>query len=109
MTGESGPTRSETTLSEADSRRLLQSFGVPVVDDVLVRSAGEAIDAANSIGYPLVAKLCGPSITHNAQRGLVHLRLADEKSARAAVEDLLAAARPEDGEVAILLAPMLFG
>jgi acetate---CoA ligase (ADP-forming) subunit beta len=97
------------TLSEADSKQLLAAYGVPVLDERMVTSAEEAARAATEIGFPVVAKLCGASIAHKTERGLVRLGLGDEPAVRAATTELLAAARPEDGEVAVLLAPMVYG
>jgi acetyltransferase len=54
-----------------------------------------------------VAKLCGAAIAHKTERGLVRLGLHDAGAVRAAATDLLAAARPEDGRVEVLVAPMV--
>jgi len=97
------------TLSEADSKRLLAAHGVPVLEERTVSSADEAAQAAAELGFPLVAKLCGAAIAHKTERGLVRLALRNEAAVRAATTDLLAAARPEDGDVAVLLAPMVSG
>jgi acetyl-CoA synthetase (ADP-forming) len=97
------------TLSEADSKQLLAAHGVPVLDERTVTSAEEALRAAEEIGFPVVAKLCGAAIAHKTERGLVRLRLDDEAAVRAATDELLAAARPDDGDVAVLLAPMVSG
>jgi acetyl-CoA synthetase (ADP-forming) len=97
------------TLSEADSKQLLADHGVPVLAERTVTSADEAALAAGSMGYPLVAKLCGAAIAHKTERGLVRLGLRDETAVRDATIELLEAARPEDGEVAVLLAPMVSG
>ncbi len=97
------------TLSEAASKRLLADFGVPVPDERLVRTPGDAVDAATEIGYPVVAKLCGETIAHKTERGLVRLGLGTAEAVHAAAAELLAAARPDDGEVEVLVAPMVRG
>ena len=97
------------TLSEAESKRLLASHGVPVAVEALVDDAATAVDAAERLGYPVVAKLCGDHIAHKTERGLVRLGLGDAAAVRAAAVDLLAAASPEDGDVAVLVAPMVSG
>jgi acetyl-CoA synthetase (ADP-forming) len=97
------------TLSEADSKRVLARAGVPVLDERVVASADEAALAADALGYPVVAKLCGDAIAHKTERGLVRLRLGDADAVRAAAEELLALARPDDGEVGVLVAPMVSG
>lgn len=97
------------TLSEADSKRLLAGHGVPVPDERQVASAADAVAAARAIGYPVVLKLGGDAIAHKTERGLVRLGLGDETSVARAATELLAAARPDDGEVHLLVAPMLNG
>ncbi len=97
------------TLSEADSKQLLLAYGVPVLDERTVATPDDAAAAAAELGFPVVAKLCGAAIAHKTERGLVRLGLADEAAVRKATADLLAAARPEDGDVAVLVAPMVSG
>ena len=97
------------TLSEADSKELVRAFGVVVPDEEVVADAEAAVNASNSIGLPVVMKLVGDAIAHKSERGLVRLNLGDSDSVRGAAEDLLAAARPEDGPVALLVAPMIRG
>ena len=98
-----------STLSEADSKRLLADFGVPIADEATVLTADDAVAAARRLGFPVVAKLCGDAIAHKTERGLVRLRLGDDESVRIAASDLLAAARPDDGDVSVLVAPMISG
>ena len=97
------------TLSEADSKALLAGHGVPVVEERLAHTAAEAATAATELGYPVVAKLCGPSIAHKTERGLVRLNLSDAAAVEAAAADLLAAATPDDGDVAVLVGRMVKG
>jgi len=100
------------TLSEAESRRVVAAHGVPVspfltgrtTDDVLT-----ALDADPAVTFPVVAKLCGRAIAHKTERGLVRLRLGDREQLRAACDELLAAARPDDGDVEVLVSTMVDG
>jgi acetyl-CoA synthetase (ADP-forming) len=98
-----------TTLSEDASKRLLAGHGVPVPDERVVDSAAEAAAAALEIGFPVVVKLCGDAIAHKTERGLVRLGLGSAGAVEAAGAELLAAARPDDGEVGLLVAPMVRG
>lgn len=97
------------TLSEAESKQLLAAHGVPVVEEAVVSDAEAAGPAAEQLGFPVAAKLCGDNIAHKTERGLVRLGLADGEAVRRAADELLAAARPEDGEVGVLVAPMVSG
>ncbi len=69
----------------------------------------EAAIAAEELGFPVVIKLCGDAIAHKTERGLVRLALADAAAVAVAGTDLLASATPADGEVALLVAPMVQG
>ncbi|NDA78612.1 MAG: CoA-binding protein, partial [Actinobacteria bacterium] len=97
------------TLSESASKDLLRSFGVPMADEREVTDAAGAVAAAAELGFPVVAKLCGDAIAHKTERGLVRLKLGSEDAVRQAAAELLAAARPDDGPVTVLVAPMVQG
>lgn len=95
------------TLSEADSKRLLAGHGITFPPERQAADPDAAVAAAEELGYPVVAKLGGEGIAHKTERGLVRLALGDAAAVRGAATDLLGAARPEDGDVHVLLAPML--
>jgi acetate---CoA ligase (ADP-forming) subunit beta len=95
------------TLSEAASKELLATFGVPFPTERVVSTAADAAAAATEIGFPVVVKVGGDAIAHKTERGLVRLGLGSADQVRDAAEALLAAATPEDGEVHLLVAPML--
>jgi len=80
-----------------------------MADEREVVTAELAALAATEIGFPVVAKLCGDAIAHKTERGLVRLKLGSAQAVNDAAADLLAAARPEDGPVTVLVAPMVQG
>jgi acetyl-CoA synthetase (ADP-forming) len=98
-----------TTLSESASKELLGRYGVPLADERLAATAEAAATAADELGYPVVAKLCGDAIAHKTERGLVKLGLTDADQVRSGATELLAAATPDDGPVEVLVAPMVKG
>ena len=97
------------TLSESASKTLLRGFGVPIADEREVATAADAAAAAAALGFPVVVKLCGDAIAHKTERGLVKLRLADGAAVAAAAEELLGKATADDGDVSLLVAPMISG
>ena len=105
------PQQSPTTrtLSEQDSKQLLAEYGVPIAGERVVATPDAAVAAAEELGYPVVAKLNGDAIAHKTERGLVRLGLVDVAAVEKAASDLLAAATPDDGEVSVLVAPMISG
>lgn len=96
-------------LSESASKELLRHYGIPFATERNVYSASAASRAARELGFPVVVKLCGENIAHKTERGLVRLRLVDEQSVEDAAEELLAKAKPDDGVVSLLVAPMIEG
>ena len=97
------------TLSEAASKALLRTHGVPIADEHEVATPEAAVQAAATLGYPVVVKLCGAGIAHKTERGLVKLRLGDASAVHTAAADLLAKATVDDGDVSLLVAPMIGG
>ena len=110
-TAETNPhvTRANTTLSERGSKALLAQYGVPIAAEHVVADAAAAGAAADELGYPVVAKLNGDAIAHKTERGLVKLRLGDRRAVEVAADELLAASTSADGDVSILVAPMISG
>ena len=98
-----------STMSEVESKALLAHYRVPLAREQIVATALEAVTAAESIGYPVVAKLNGDAIAHKTERGLVKLNLSSADAVQRAATELLAAARPEDGAVSLLIAQQVRG
>ncbi len=103
----------QTTFSEAQSKSLLKQFGVVFADETEVTADADSIDkavkAAEQIGFPVVIKLCGESISHKTERGLVRLGIDNAATAAVAARDLLAKASSDDGRVSLLVAKMESG
>ena len=100
---------SQRTMSEALSKQILTPFGFPFAGEAVVETPTAAGDAADAMGYPVVAKLNGDSIAHKTERGLVRLKLANREAVEQAATQLLAMATPEDGAVQLLIAKMIDG
>ena len=98
-----------STLSESDSKKLLSSFNIPFAPEAQTFSIADAVLAATQMGFPVVVKLGGENIAHKTERGLVRLRLNDEDAVTIAAGELLAAATAHDGDVHLLVAPMISG
>ena len=69
-------------LGEAASKALLGQAGIPVNQERLVRTADEAVNAANELGYPLVLKIVSPDIAHKSDVGGVVLDIASDDALR---------------------------
>ncbi|MCK6454217.1 MAG: acetate--CoA ligase family protein [Alphaproteobacteria bacterium] len=100
------------TVGEAEAKRILASAGIPVVEDVLAKSADEAAQAAAKLGYPVVLKVASPDIAHKSEMGGVMLGLADADAVRkgfAELEVRVAKYRPGARLDGILVSPMVAG
>jgi acetyltransferase len=80
-----------TILTEYESKRILESYGIPTVETRLATSAEEAIAVAEEIGYPVVLKLNSETVTHKTDVGGVRLDLDSADEVRAAFEAIEAA------------------
>jgi acyl-CoA synthetase (NDP forming) len=87
------------------ARELLAAAGIPLAETVLCDSAAAAAAAADRLGYPAVAKVAHPALTHKTDAGGVRLGLLTADAVRSAARDLLALA---DG-AAVLVQPQREG
>ena len=79
-----------SALSEHESKQLLSSFGIPVTNEVIVRNAvGAGSSAAVLVGFPVVLKASGASLSHKTEVGGVALNLRTEEEVRKEGERLL--------------------
>jgi acetyltransferase len=85
-----------TLLTEAESKRLLAAYGIPVVATRSADSMEEAVAQAAAIGYPVVVKLASTTITHKTDVGGVQLNLVDASAVRRAYQTIESAVGPAD-------------
>jgi acyl-CoA synthetase (NDP forming) len=66
------------TTSAGEALSLLESFHVPVIGYVIVRTVEEAVTGARKLGYPVALKQAAPFVLHKTEVGAVHLNIAGE-------------------------------
>ena len=81
-----------TILDEHASKKILQKFGIPVVEERRVLTEAQAVDAAAELGYPVVLKGIGPSLLHKTDAGLVYLNICSDEALRSIIHKLQTAA-----------------
>ena len=99
-------------ISERQAKRLLADAGIPVVEEELARSAGEAARIAARFGRPVAVKLCAPGILHKTELGGVVLDVATPEEARRAYDAVTSRARaahPASAVEGALVSPMITG
>lgn len=76
------------SMTEAESKKLLAAYGVPVVKDKVVGTIRDAVLQAQKIGFPVVAKGYGAKLTHKTERGLVKINLKSAGEIREAYQSI---------------------
>ncbi|MBS1902193.1 MAG: bifunctional acetate--CoA ligase family protein/GNAT family N-acetyltransferase [Bacteroidetes bacterium] len=97
-------------LSEYESKQLLVLYDIPVVKTEIATTVEQAVDAAHSIGYPVVLKLHSHVITHKTDVGGVRLNLESADAVRRAFVDIRTAVSEHSGNSAfagVTVQPMI--
>jgi acetate---CoA ligase (ADP-forming) len=81
-------TRSEEWLSPGETRGLLGLLGAPHLPTTVAETVEEALEAANRIGYPVVAKMRAGGLVHKTEAGGVVAGIADREALRTAFATL---------------------
>lgn len=97
----------KTTLSEFESKQVLQAYQIPVTKEVLVENVKDLAKAAQEIGYPLVLKGCSSDISHKTEKGLIRVDIRNEDEAVKAFEEIMA--DMDGNENAVLFQEMVKG
>lgn len=80
--------RNDPEIVEFEAQEVLQAYDLPTPKTVLARSSGEAMEAANEIGYPVVLKIASPDISHKSDVGGVKVGLKDADEVMEAFQDI---------------------
>jgi acetyltransferase len=73
---------------EWDSKQFLSHWRIPVVDEKRVQYLEDALETAQSMGFPVVLKGLVPGDPHKTERGLVHMGITDRSLLEAAFHRL---------------------
>ncbi len=80
-------------LDAAECRPLLEAYGIRTPQEFLALDPGDAVEFANSTGYPVVMKIISPDILHKSDIGGVIVGIEDEQGVQAAFDTILERAR----------------
>jgi len=70
--------RGDKTLSEYDSKKVLDTYSIPVTKEYVIHDLDEAKRLAHEIGYPVVLKGSAASLTHKTELNLIELGITDD-------------------------------
>ncbi|MDP1589783.1 MAG: acetate--CoA ligase family protein [Prosthecobacter sp.] len=71
-----------TLLTELEAKQVLFAAGIPIVETHAAYDEDAAVAAAEALGFPVVAKLLSPTITHKSDCGGVQLNLMNSDAVR---------------------------
>jgi len=91
-------------LTEPEARELLESFGVPLAEVELCRTAEEAAAAAERVGGPVAVKSVARDVLHKTDAGGVRLDVVGAAAAREAYRAMAGVIPSLEG---VLVGPML--
>ncbi len=99
-----------TLLTEYESKKLLETYGIPTVATEIATTEDEAVTHADAIGYPVVLKLHSNTITHKTDVGGVKLNLGSADAVRKAfggIKEGLEKLGQADGFDGVTVQPMI--
>lgn len=91
----------DDVLSETTSKALLEAYEIPVTQTFVARSAVDAVQYADRVGYPVALKIFSPDITHKTDVGGVELNLANPDEVTEAFDRILSRAKEHRPEAQI--------
>lgn len=90
-----------TSLSEHESKKILNTYGIPITREEVVTDQQGLMKAIREIGFPLVLKASAPDLSHKTERGLVRMDIRDEQEATLVFEEIMHETRERGGLVLV--------
>jgi len=78
-----------TSLTEIESKKIFAAYGLPTVKTGIATSEDEAVEMAETTGYPIVMKIVSPDILHKSDAGGVKVNIKNKDAVRAAYHEIL--------------------
>ena len=96
-----------STLSEFESKKVLDAYGIPITREILVDDVRDLVPALQEIGYPVVMKGCSSEISHKTEKGMIQTDIRNNDEAAAAFMKIMTNMEGTDG--AVLVQEMIRG
>lgn len=81
----------KTSLNEIESKEIVHSAGIDVIQARLARTQKEAVSIAKSIGFPVALKIVSPQIIHKSDCGGVKLGLTSATAVARGYREMMTA------------------
>jgi acetyltransferase len=98
-----------TMLSAREVSEVLLAYGFPLAPSVLCGSAAEAIEAAHTLGYPVVLKAVSDAIVHKSDVGGVKLDVRNADEIARAFDEVFTRLKSKDANLKIAVQRMIAG
>jgi len=89
-------------IGEYESRMLLDAYRIPNVPGGLAKTADEAVEIAEKIGYPVVLKIVAEGLIHKSDAGGIVLNIQNSDEMQSAYKDLIERIHKNEPEADII-------
>jgi len=79
----------DASLSEHESKALLELYGIPVTRETVVNSIDDAVIFAEEIGFPVVLKVDSPDILHKTEANVIRLGIETREDIASAYAEII--------------------
>jgi acyl-CoA synthetase (NDP forming) len=79
---------SPRVLNEVESKAMLKSAGIPVVETRLAKTKSEAVAISKEIGFPVALKVMSPNVVHKSDSGGVKLGIVTAAGVERAISEM---------------------
>ena len=69
-------------VTQEDAYQIINAYGIPTIQPKLARTAHQAVEIAEEMGFPVAIKITSPEITHKSDYGGVELHLQNPKDVK---------------------------
>jgi acetyl-CoA synthetase (ADP-forming) len=93
--------KEKRNLTEAEAYELLSNYGIPVPTYSVASSEEEAVQASDSLGFPLVMKIVSPDIMHKTDIGGIKMNIINSPQVRESYKNIICNVRKNKPEARI--------
>lgn len=81
--------------------KVLEAYGLPTLSWGIAKTAKEAVEIANKIGYPVALKVVSPDVVHKTDAGGVRLNLKNDEEVKTSFESIFKSVKEHIPEAVI--------
>lgn len=89
------------TINEYTGKKYLGKYGIPIPAGNITKNVEEAVEVANTIGYPVVLKVLSEQIAHKSDAGVVKINVKSAVEVRSSFEEIMSNALKYDLKIQV--------